>query len=548
MDFLYGGAFRTELPEAYERLILDCLLGDATLFTRADEVDEQWALVDSIVAALEAASRTSFPNYDAGTWGPPEADELLRAGRARMAKTLKDTSVAEIEAWLDRQRDDESRRSGRASLTHMAWMPRRVVARGRARDARPGRRASLRGRCSCIPSRRGRRRLRRVDRASSASPAAGHGVCAEIVRIRLRGSAAEAPASVVVPLQLPDLPVFLRWRGRPPFGRPPFEQLVGVADRLIVDSREWERSAERAREAGGVVRPRRRLRPRVGADAAAGGPRLADRWPGIKQAKTAPGRRPAADAVLLRAWLRSRLRQTLPAEPRRRRQACRASRSTARSVPPARGLPCSPERPALRPSSSRSRATPCTRPRSDRCDVIGRRRRISGVHVVAEVPSFESVAERHLDDVHAYLVYLTRDRELAEELTAETFERALRQWRRFDPQARERADVALPARAHDRARPLPRRGAPPPPRAARTRRPAERGRGRPLRRPLARARARARGAVGRRARGDRPAHPARPRRSRPPRASSGSPPTACTTRLSRALKKLEERMSADVAA
>jgi RNA polymerase sigma factor (sigma-70 family) len=55
------------------------------------------------------------------------------------------------------------------------------------------------------------------------------------------------------------------------------------------------------------------------------------------------------------------------------------------------------------------------------------------VHVVAEVPTFESVAERHLDDVHAYLVYLTRNGEIAEDLTAETFERALRQWRRFDP-------------------------------------------------------------------------------------------------------------------
>jgi glucose-6-phosphate 1-dehydrogenase len=77
MDFLYGGAFRTELPEAYERLILDCLLGDATLFTRADEVDEQWALVDSIVATWKR-DRTSFPNYDAGTWGPREADELMR--------------------------------------------------------------------------------------------------------------------------------------------------------------------------------------------------------------------------------------------------------------------------------------------------------------------------------------------------------------------------------------------------------------------------------------------------------------------------------------
>jgi len=61
-----------------------------------------------------------------------------------------------------------------------------------------------------------------------------------------------------------------------------------------------------------------------------------------------------------------------------------------------------------------------------------RRRRTSDVHAV-EVPSFASVVERHLDDVHAYLVYFTRDRAAAEDLTAETFEKALRQWRRFDP-------------------------------------------------------------------------------------------------------------------
>ncbi|MDQ3823121.1 MAG: glucose-6-phosphate dehydrogenase [Actinomycetota bacterium] len=76
MDFNYGGAFRTGLPEAYERLILDTLLGDATLFTRADEVDEQWSLVDAIVAAWRR-DRPSFPNYAAGTWGPPSADELV---------------------------------------------------------------------------------------------------------------------------------------------------------------------------------------------------------------------------------------------------------------------------------------------------------------------------------------------------------------------------------------------------------------------------------------------------------------------------------------
>jgi glucose-6-phosphate 1-dehydrogenase len=82
MDFLYGGAFRTGLPEAYERLILDAMLGDATLFTRIDEVEEQWALVDAMVAAW-ARDRPAFPNYAAGTWGPSSADELMeRDGRA----------------------------------------------------------------------------------------------------------------------------------------------------------------------------------------------------------------------------------------------------------------------------------------------------------------------------------------------------------------------------------------------------------------------------------------------------------------------------------
>jgi glucose-6-phosphate 1-dehydrogenase len=82
MDFLYGGAFRMGLPEAYERLILDAMLGDATLFTRIDEVEEQWGLVDAIVAAW-ARDRPAFPNYPAGTWGPTLADGLMeRDGRS----------------------------------------------------------------------------------------------------------------------------------------------------------------------------------------------------------------------------------------------------------------------------------------------------------------------------------------------------------------------------------------------------------------------------------------------------------------------------------
>jgi glucose-6-phosphate 1-dehydrogenase len=82
MDFLYGGAFRTTMPEAYERLILDTLLGDGTLFTRADEVEEQWLLVDAMVSAWQR-DRPGFPNYAAGTWGPRSADDLMhRDGRS----------------------------------------------------------------------------------------------------------------------------------------------------------------------------------------------------------------------------------------------------------------------------------------------------------------------------------------------------------------------------------------------------------------------------------------------------------------------------------
>jgi glucose-6-phosphate dehydrogenase assembly protein OpcA len=64
-------------------------------------------------------------------------------------------------------------------------------------------------------------------------------LCSEVVELRLRGARAEAPASIAAPLLLPDLPVFLRWRGRPGFGSPVFGQLVDMVDRLVVDSAEW---------------------------------------------------------------------------------------------------------------------------------------------------------------------------------------------------------------------------------------------------------------------------------------------------------------------
>ncbi len=77
MDFTYGSAFSVDSPDAYETLILDALQGDASLFTRADEVEQAWSLIDPIVDAWATSDAPTFPNYDAGTWGPAAADELL---------------------------------------------------------------------------------------------------------------------------------------------------------------------------------------------------------------------------------------------------------------------------------------------------------------------------------------------------------------------------------------------------------------------------------------------------------------------------------------
>jgi glucose-6-phosphate 1-dehydrogenase len=79
MEFLYGTAFISQSPEAYERLILDAMRGDATLFTRNDEVEAQWRICDPIVTYW-AEHRQELPKYPAGSQGPAEADHVLLEG------------------------------------------------------------------------------------------------------------------------------------------------------------------------------------------------------------------------------------------------------------------------------------------------------------------------------------------------------------------------------------------------------------------------------------------------------------------------------------
>ena len=81
MDFAYGSSFLRPSPEAYERLLLDALVGDSTLFARWDEVERAWEIIDPLIAAW-ATTPGPFPNYEAGTWGPAAAEELIaREGR-----------------------------------------------------------------------------------------------------------------------------------------------------------------------------------------------------------------------------------------------------------------------------------------------------------------------------------------------------------------------------------------------------------------------------------------------------------------------------------
>lgn len=132
-------------------------------------------------------------------------------------------------------------------------------------------------------------------------PGSARHLCNEVVELRLRGARAVAPASIALPLLLPDLPVFLRWRGRPDFGSPVFEQLVEVVDRLVIDSAEWPDVPDAYTDLIGVV-------DRVAVSDIAWrrtGPwraELARAWPELPRRIAGP----PAETALVAGWLRSR--------------------------------------------------------------------------------------------------------------------------------------------------------------------------------------------------------------------------------------------------
>ena len=131
-------------------------------------------------------------------------------------------------------------------------------------------------------------------------------VATEVLRLRLGDGRAERPASIVLPLLIADLPVFLRWRGRPEFYAGPFEQLVGVADRLVVDTGEWD-------DLPGAFAPLAEFFEQIAvsdiawARTARWRQGIAALWPDAAATRVLRVEGPQAEALLLAGWLRSRL-------------------------------------------------------------------------------------------------------------------------------------------------------------------------------------------------------------------------------------------------
>jgi hypothetical protein len=152
-------------------------------------------------------------------------------------------SIAEIEnALVDlryRHADDDEPDLRTSVLTHLAWVPGEWQKAATETLAGMGERHPSRTLLLFPQPDEGDGLAARVLLECHELAGLERHLCNEVVELRLRGNRAEAPASIAAPLLLPDLPVFLRWRGRPDFGSPVFGQLVDMVDRLVVDSAEW---------------------------------------------------------------------------------------------------------------------------------------------------------------------------------------------------------------------------------------------------------------------------------------------------------------------
>ena len=223
--------------------------------------------------------------------------------------SAKDVSIGDVVSALHRLRSESAGETDGPDLrtsvmTHLAWVPPEWQEAAVETLAGLGDRHPSRG-ILLFPE---ESKTDRIDAKVSVlafplSHQRRH-IAAEVIELHLRGTMTEAPASIVMPLLVTGLPIFLRWRGRPPFGELTVEQLVDVCDRLIVDSGEW---SDAPGAYGELPFDRtacsdiawRRTEPWRSS--------LAGLWPEIQDVGQLKVTGPVAEACLLVGWLRSRL-------------------------------------------------------------------------------------------------------------------------------------------------------------------------------------------------------------------------------------------------
>jgi hypothetical protein len=224
-------------------------------------------------------------------------------------------TLAEVERQLmqlrERTSSDREEKHHARVMTHLAWAPRGWVEAARStldemRERHPSRGILL------FPEPKAEDGIDACVRAARYS-LGGVGVIAEVIELRLRGRRSLAPASIVEPLLVPDLPVFVRWRGQPDVASLQWQQLVGISDRLIVDSTEWP---DVPGAYAGLLPAFERTAVSDIAWARTGRWRalLASLWPGIADVLRIRVRGTPAQAQLLGGWLRSRLGRELAVE------------------------------------------------------------------------------------------------------------------------------------------------------------------------------------------------------------------------------------------
>lgn len=219
--------------------------------------------------------------------------------------------VAEIERKLARERTrqgaDGIPELRTSTMTHVVWAPprwlpqARMVLAGMA-ERHPARTIFL------VPEPGRTAHVEATATVRDFQLGNDQEILSEVVEVRLRGPAAEHPASIVLPLLVSDLPAFCRWRGEPAWRSRALDELVGVCDRLIVDSSEW-RGLPRGYEELTKLFPRLAVSDIAFRRGLPWRARLAERWPGIRTLERLRMEGPKADALLLAGWLRSRLRR-----------------------------------------------------------------------------------------------------------------------------------------------------------------------------------------------------------------------------------------------